>query len=100
MSIQWRLNPVQIAQLVLIVALVIFGWYQWSSYMDAKYKAEEWRKQKAEAEAIIVEKQALLKRQQKRIENLQKKIREWNRRDAQIKIPMGFDDALRELGLE
>ncbi|KKK61339.1 hypothetical protein LCGC14_3015330 [marine sediment metagenome] len=70
MKINWNLDPLKIIQFIIIIALLFYGYSQWSNYLDEKNRVKELKTQYKHADKIIKEQTALLKEKETILENL------------------------------
>jgi len=99
MKINWNLDPLKIIQFIIIIALLFYGYSQWSNYLDEKNRVKELKTQYKHADKIIKEQTALLKEKETILENLKLDIKKWEARHKAIKMPVNFNDAIKSLGI-
>ncbi len=99
MKINWNLDPLKIIQFIIIIALLFYGYSQWSNYLDEKNHTKELKEQYKQADEIIKKQTILLKEKEAILENLKIEISKWEARHKAIKMPVDFNDALSSLGL-
>lgn len=96
-SIRWNINPLQLIQIGLIIALGIFGYIQWNQYIDAKYKLAEHKEKLIKIEAELKADKEKLQGLKKKINGYKVKIAKWEKRQDEIKKPTNITDIERML---
>lgn len=99
MKINWAIDPLKIIQFILIIILGIYGYSQWSNYLDEKNQVKELKKEYKQADEIIKKQKILLKKAEAKLREIKKEINIWEAKHKAIQMPTDFDDAITALGL-
>lgn len=99
-SIKWVINPVQIIQIILIIAACITAYIFFTRYMDEKYHLEELKEQYKQVEIQIKEAEEKADKLSAEISGYKKRIRQWEKKYNEIKKPVNLGGVLDLLNSE